>query len=47
MNPEITKFDIIQRSNVNYNNLKKTTLNNIDLCNNNIKYCFNKLYYDC
>ena len=26
---------------------KKHTLNNNNSCNNNFKYCFNKLYYDC
>ena len=28
-------------------NLKKKKLNNNNSCNNNFKYCFNKLYYDC
>ena len=33
----------------NYKNFKKLkkTLNNNNSCNNNFKYCFNKLYYDC
>jgi hypothetical protein len=26
--------------------IKKKTAN-VNLCNNNFKYCFNKLYYDC
>ena len=26
---------------------KNPTLNNTNSCNNNFKYCFNKLYYDC
>ena len=26
---------------------KKHTLNNNNSCNNNLKYCFNKLYDDC
>ena len=25
----------------------KNTLNNTNSCNNNFKYCFNKLHYDC
>jgi hypothetical protein len=28
-------------------NKQKNTLNNNNSCNNNFKYCFNKLYYDC
>ena len=43
MNPEITQFDIIQSQLLQQ--LKKTT--NVNLCNNNFKYCFHKLYYDC
>ena len=25
----------------------KITLDNNNSCNNNLKYCFNQLYYDC
>jgi len=42
MNPEITQFDIIQSQLLQQ--LKKNT--NVNLCNNNFEYCFNKLYYD-
>ena len=46
MNLETTQFDIIRsQPPSNYKNLKK--LNNNNSCNNNFKYCFNKLYYDC
>ena len=34
----------------NYKNLKIKSnyiLNNNNSCNNNFKYCFNQLYYDC
>jgi hypothetical protein len=31
----------------NKQNKQKKTLNNNNLCNNNFKYCFNQLYYDC
>ena len=43
---ETRQFDII-RSQQLLKELKKSTLNNNNSCNNNFKYCFNKLYYDC
>ena len=44
MNLEIMQFDII-RSQQLYKS--KKTLTNNNSCNNNFKYCFNKLYYNC
>jgi hypothetical protein len=34
-------------SNYKKNYKIKITLNNNNSCNNNFKYCFNQLYYDC
>ena len=45
LNTHITQFYIIQSNSKLLQQLKKNT--NVNLCNKNFKYCFNKLYYDC
>ena len=45
MNLETTQYDIQSRQLLKIN--KDNTLNNNNSCNNNFKYCFNQLYYDC
>ena len=51
MNLETTQFDIIRSQQLKKFKKKKPkktpTLNKTNSCNNNFKYCFNKLYYDC
>ena len=47
MNLEIMQFDIIRSQQLQKFKKIKVTLNNNNSCNNNFKYCFNKLYYDC